>query len=261
MKPENLTILKKLIGINTMNLHKYLKSNRILFSEYSTKSRGTAVENAIALLISESLPGNQKGPDFNDFEVKTVQIKWTGLKEMRTCGDTFISKVHSQEVDFMISNTWKKLKSMISVIVYEDVIIDILYFCGDSYKGQLASEYSNILCGENNFFRKDKKTWRQVEGVSNKLLVRKDYKNGNQMVSMPGNNVLKLSESVCGGFSRDIDNQDDYLRELFSELTTKFLSTSSLVKKKFDIKEVLNGYSKAELDEVIRFAMARFLEL
>ena len=247
MKSEHLNILQGLIGLDTKLVHEYLVKRGLMGSRFNGRSRGTSVENSIAFLISENLPGRQRGSDFTDFEVKTIQVKYTKTGLLRTCGDTAVSTLGKSETDFETSNTWCKLKSIISVLVYDDVIIDILYFSGDWYKGQLKKDYANLLKGENNHFRRDGKTWRSVEGRNNKLLARKDYRNGNLVISLIGSSILDLSVSVCKSPGLVIDDQNSYIEELLDNGVSNFLNNRNVLKSvkigksKGDVYNLLEG--------------------
>ena len=216
--------LQSLIGINTKEAFNYLVNKRIMEkSTFNDKARGRTVENIIALLINRDLPGSYKGSDFTEFEIKTIQIKYTKRENLiRTCGDTPISKFEKHETNFNTSNIWDKVKSVLSVLVYEDTIVDVLYFNGELHKDQLKSDYENLFLGENNFYRKDNKTWREVEGKNNKYLARKDYKDLSSSVMMMGNKMIDLSESICESPNLVIDNQDYYFETLLSDKISSY---------------------------------------
>jgi len=163
------------------------------------------------------MPGAFKGSDFTQFEIKTIQVKFTkrdGL--VRTCGDTPIADLTVSK-NFESSNVWNKIKSVVSVLVYNDVIIDILYFNGGIFKSQLESDYFAMLKGENNHTRKDGKTWRQVEGKKNKYLARKDFKNSTSSVMMMGSQMIELSNSISKSSFKPINDQNTYLTRLLTE--------------------------------------------
>lgn len=224
--------LQSLVGINTKEAFKFLEKNDLIPKNiHSKKLRGIVVENLVALLIDEKAPGLKKGKDFSKFEVKTVQVKYNKKDHsIRTCGDTSISELSKRKTCFYNSNIWDKTKSIISVLVNDDVIVDVLHFDGDKYKGQLKADFDNLYLGKNNFDREDGKKWREVEGSKNKLLVRKDYENTSR-VMIKGNLIIDLSNSVASNPNIKIDKQSKYLETLFSknnnqpEQKTKFFKT------------------------------------
>ena len=225
--------LQSLVGINTKDAFKFLEKNNLITKNiHSKKVRGIVVENLIALLLGENQPGTSKGRDFNKFEVKTVQVKYNKKdNSVRTCGDTAIGPLPRNKTCLYNSNIWDKTKSIISVLINDDVIVDILHFDGDKYKGQLKADYDSLYSGKNNFERKDGKKWREVEGSKNKLLVRKDYENYTSSVMIKGNLIIDLSNSVASNPNIKIDKQSKYLEILFSknnnqpETKTKFFKT------------------------------------
>jgi len=216
--------LQSLVGINTKTAFDYLVDKKLMAkSDFNDRSRGRTVENIIALLLDKNLPGSYKGSDFSQFEIKTIQVKYTkrdGL--VRTCGDTPISDFNKKDVDFNTSNIWDKIKSVISVLVHDDIIVDVLYFNGELYKNQLKSDYERLFLGENNHTRKDGKTWRSLEGKENKYLARKDYKNYTSSVMMMGNQMIDLSNSVSETPNLVIDNQTSYLESLLSDKISNY---------------------------------------
>lgn len=216
--------LQSLVGINTRVAFDYLVDKKFMpKSDFNDKSRGRTVENIIALLLDKTLPGTYKGSDFSQFEIKTIQVKYTkkdGL--VRTCGDTPISEFNKNDLDFNTSNIWDKVKSVVSVLVHDDIIVDVLYFNGELYREQLKSDYEALFLGENNHTRKDGKTWRSSEGKNNKYLARKDYKNYTSSVMMMGNQMIDLSKSVSDSPNLVIDNQPLYLEQLLSEKISNY---------------------------------------
>lgn len=216
--------LQSIVGINTNLAFDYLVDKKFMTkSEFSDRSRGRVVENIIALLLDKSLPGSYKGSDFAQFEIKTIQVKYTkrdGL--IRTCGDTPMSEFNKTDIDFNTSNIWDKVKSVISVLVHNDIIVDVLYFNGENYKSQLKSDYEALFLGENNHTRKDGKTWRSSEGKNNKYLARKDYKNYTSSVMMMGNQMIDLSKSVSESPNLVIDNQSQYLETLLNDKISSY---------------------------------------
>jgi hypothetical protein len=247
---EAIKSLQSLIGINTKEAFNYLVSKRFMEnSTFNDKTRGRTVENIIALLLNRNLPGSYKGSDFIEFEIKTIQIQYTKRdKLIRTCGDTPISKFEN-EPNFDTSNIWDKLKSVLSVLVYEDTIVDVLYFNGEQHKAQLKSDYQNLFLGENNFFRKDNKTWREVEGKNNKYLARKDYKSSLSSVMMMGNKMIDLSQSVSVTPNVVIDNQVDYLETILGD---KILNYKKQYKKSgLDIIEKIAMIS--DVEELLKY--------
>lgn len=223
--------LQSLVGVNTKEAFKFLEKNNLITKNiHSKKVRGIVVENLIALLLGENAPGLNKGRDFNNFEVKTVQVRYNKKdNSMRTCGDTSISALSKHKIGFYNSNIWDKSKSIISVLIYDNIIVDILHFDGNKYKGQLKADYEALYSGQNNFIRKDGKNWREVEGSKNKLLVRKDYENYTSNVMLKGNLIIDLSNSVVSSTNLIIDKQYKYLETLFSKninkQETKFFKT------------------------------------
>ena len=216
-------ILQSLVGINTRDAFNFLVEKKVMAkSEFNDKSRGRTVENIIALLLDKDLPGSYKGSDFSLFEIKTIQIKYTKRDSLvRTCGDTPISEFQD-EPNFFNSNIWDKLKSVLSVLVYNDIIVDILHFDGDKYKSQLKSDYMSLFLGENNHSRKDGKTWRSLEGKKNKFLARKDYKNYTSSIMMMGNQMIDLSESISVMPNIVMNNQSKYLDGLLSDKISNY---------------------------------------
>ena len=216
--------LQSLLGINTKSAFDYFLDKKFMAkSEFNDRSRGRVVENVIALLLDKNLPGSYKGSDFTQFEIKTIQVKYTkrdGL--IRTCGDTPISEFNRSDVDFNTSNIWDKVKSVISVLVHDDIIVDVLYFNGETYKSQLKSDYEALFLGENNQTRKDGKTWRSLEGKNNKYLARKDYKNYTSSIMMMGNQMIDLSQSVSESSNLIIDNQSQYLETLLNDKISNY---------------------------------------
>ena len=211
--------LQSLVGINTKEAFKFLEKNNLIQKNiHYKKLRGIVVENLIALLLEEDQPGKRKGRDFNKFEVKTVQVKYNKKdNSVRTCGDTAIGPLPRNKTCLYNSNIWDKTKSIISVLINDDVIVDILHFDGDKYKGQLKADYDSLYSGKNNFERKDGKKWREVEGSKNKLLVRKDYENYTSSVMIKGNLIIDLSNSVASNPNITIDKQSKYLETIFSK--------------------------------------------
>lgn len=209
--------LQSLVGINTKDAFKFLEKNDLIIKNiHSKKIRGIVVENLIALLLGEKAPGLNKGRDFNNFEVKTVQVRYNKKdNSMRTCGDTAISSLSKHKLGFYNSNIWDKTKSVISVLINDNTIVDILHFDGNKYKGQLKADYEALYSGQNNFIRKDGKKWREVEGSKNKLLVRKDYDGFVSQVMLKGNLIIDLSNSVVSSRNMIIDQQFEYLESLF----------------------------------------------
>ena len=222
--------LQSLVGINTKLAFDYLSDKRFMVkSDFNDRTRGRTVENIIALLLDKSLPSSYKGSDFSQFEIKTIQVKYTKRDSLlRTCGDTPISEFNKIEKDFDTSNIWDKVKSVISVLVHDNVIVDVLYFNGDSYKNQLKLDYESLFLGENNHTRTDGKTWRSSEGKDNKYLARKDYKNYTSSVMMMGNHMIDLSKSVSESPNLVIDNQLDYLELLLAD---RIINYKTQVKK------------------------------
>lgn len=227
-----------LVGINTKDAFNFLERNKLISKDIHTKKvRGIVVENLIALLLNEKAPANNKGRDFNNFEVKTVQVKYNKKdNSMRTCGDTAISALSKNKIPFYKSNIWDKTKSIISVLIHDNIIIDILHFDGDKYKGQLKADYEYLYSGENNFIRQDGKKWREVEGLKSKLLVRKDYENYTSNVMIKGNLIIDLSNSVANTPNLTIDKQSKYLEKTFAsninhpETKPKFFKVPSSIK-------------------------------
>jgi len=216
--------LQSLVGIDTKLAFNYLIDKKFMAkSDFNDRSRGRTVENIIALLLGKTLPGTYKGSDFSEFEIKTIQVKYTKREGLlRTCGDTPISEFNKNELDFDTSNIWDKLKSVISILVHNDIIIDVLYFNGDLHKKQLKSDYSALFLGENNHNRKDGKTWRSSEGKNNKYLARKDYKNYTSSVMMMGNQMIDLSTSISDFPNLVIDNQLIYIEHLLSDRISNY---------------------------------------
>jgi hypothetical protein len=217
-------------------------------SEFNDKARGRAVENIIAMLLDKNLPGSYKGSDFTQFEIKTIQVKYTKRDKLtRTCGDTPISEFNESDTNFETSNIWDKIKSVISVLVYEDIIVDVLYFDGELYKNQLESDYNALFIGENNHRRKDGKTWRSEEGKNNKYLARKDYKNYTSSVMVMGNNMIDLSKSISSSTNLTIDDQIGYLEFILGgkisnykiKLKSSALSILDRLNMTSDIKELV----------------------
>ena len=215
--------LQSLVGVNTKDAFNFLDKNNLIEKNiHSKKLRGIVVENLIALLLGEDQPGKRKGRDFNNFEVKTVQVKYNKKdNSIRTCGDTSISALSKHKTCFYKSNIWDKTKSIISVLIHDDIIVNILHFDGDKYKGQLKSDYESLYSGANNFVRRDGKKWREAEGLKNKLLVRKDYDNNISLVMMKGSLIIELSNSVATDTNITIDKQSKYLETLFSKNINK----------------------------------------
>lgn len=215
--------LQSLVGVNTKDSFNFLDKNNLIEKNiHSKKLRGIVVENLIALLLDEDQPGKRKGRDFNNFEVKTVQVKYNKKdNSVRTCGDTAIGPLPRNKTCLYNSNIWDKTKSIISVLIHENIIVDILHFDGDKYKGQLKADYESLYSGKNNFERKDGKKWREVEGSKNKLLVRKDYENYTSSVMIKGNLIIDLSNSVATDTNITIDKQSKYLETLFAKNINK----------------------------------------
>jgi hypothetical protein len=250
--------MQSLIGVNTKDAFNFLEKNGLISKDiHSKKIRGIVVENLIALLLNEKQPGFNKGRDFKNFEVKTVQVKYIKKdNSVRTCGDTAIGSLSKNKIGFFNSNIWDKTKSIISVLVHDNIIVDILHFDGDKYKGQLKADYESLYSGKNNFSRGDGKKWREVEGAKNKLLVRKDYENYTSNVMIKGNLIIDLSNSVVTTKNLTIDKQSKYLETLFSkninapETKTKFFQTppNESNKKKSVIGANKDWSSRTEFD-------------
>ena len=242
--------LQSLVGINTKSAFDYFLDKKFMSkSEFNDKSRGRVVENTIALLLDKNLPGSYKGSDFTRFEIKTIQVKYTkrdGL--IRTCGDTPISEFNRNEKDFNTSNIWDKVKSVISVLVHDDIIIDVLYFNGETYKKQLKSDYEALFLGENNHTRKDGKTWRSSDGKNNKYLARKDYKNYTSSIMMMGNQMIDLSQSVSESPNLIIDNQSLYLETLLNDKISNYkVKTKKTKEKSYSEEDMKNAIEETVL--------------
>lgn len=250
--------LQSLVGVNTKDAFNFLDKNNLIEKNiHSKKLRGIVVENLIALLLDEDQPGKRKGRDFNNFEVKTVQVKYNKKdNSIRTCGDTSIAALSKHKIGFYNSNIWDKTKSIISVLIHDDIIVNILHFDGDKYKGQLKSDYESLYSGANNFVRRDGKKWREAEGLKNKLLVRKDYDDNISLVMMKGSLIIELSNSVVTATNITIDKQSKYLETLFTkninkpEPKLKFFKTppDESNKKKSVIGANKNWSSRTEFD-------------
>lgn len=210
--------LQPLVGINTKLAFDYLVDKKVMIrSEFNDKLRGRTVENIIAILLDKNLPGTYKGSDFTQFEIKTIQVKYTKRNLPRTCGDTPISEFNENDTNFESSNIWDKIKSVVSVLVHDDIIVDVLHFNGELYKDQLKSDYNALFMGENNHLRKDGKTWRSSEGKNNKHLARKDYKNYTSSVMVMGSQMIDLSNSISESTNLIIDDQKGYLESTLGE--------------------------------------------
>lgn len=172
------------------------------------------VENVIALLIDRDLPKNERGMDFKGlFEVKEIKVKFTKKTgEMRTGGDTAISAFLNSETNFFESNIWDKSKSILIVCVDENrVVVDVRFFDGEAFAGQMKKDYEAI--------QKFKNLCRQ----ENEILV---FKTGRNSIMMKGNTAIDMSESIIGEENEIID-QDTYVRNLFDN---KFSSYQEKVK-------------------------------
>jgi len=248
--------LQSLVGVNTKDAFNFLDKNNLIEKNiHSKKLRGIVVENLIALLLGEDQPGKRKGRDFNNFEVKIVQVKYNKKdNSIRTCGDTSIAALSKHKTMFFNSNIWDKTKSIISVLIHENIIVDILHFDGDKYKGQLKADYESLYSGANNFVRRDGKKWREAEGLKNKLLVRKDYDDNISLVMMKGSLIIELSNSVVTATNITIDKQSKYLETLFTKNINKpepkFFKTppDESNKKKSVIGANKNWSSRTEFD-------------
>ena len=192
---ENLKLLESLIGIDIKHANDHLNRFNMGYFAMGSRERGHLVEKLIAMLIGQRFPENIKGSDFIDFEVKTIKIKIDRFGNISTCGDTPICRI-IEKTHFYKSNTWDKLKSIVSVLIYDDKNYDILYFDGYKYNQILEKDYNNLFKGQNNLYRKYGSTWRKEEGYHNRYLVRKDYRNNTYSAMLKGNTILNLSDSI-----------------------------------------------------------------
>ena len=243
--------LQSIVGIDTREAFRYLVKNQIMVnSEFNDKSRGRTVENLIALLLNKPLPGTSKGSDFSEFEVKTVQIKYTKKEKLiRTCGDTPISDLDTNDTDFKESNIWNKTKSLICVLVYKDIITDIRHLDGEKHIEQFKSDYESLFLGENNHRRVDKKTWRSCEGKYNKYFARKDYQNYPSSVMLIGNSIVDLSESICEFTDLVIDDQTSYIESILKD---KIINRHEVLSKNTQIPILKHLSLISDLEELIK---------
>ena len=128
---DKITNLSKLVGVDINAAFEILIKFGVMSRVCGDYNRGKVVEILIALLMNEPLPGNIKGSDFEDFEVKTVKVKYNktdyNKKYPIPCGDPPICKFDTRDRHFESSNVWDKTNSIIFVLYHQDLIVDANY--------------------------------------------------------------------------------------------------------------------------------------
>lgn len=147
----NIEKLRVLIGINCINAIKVFNKfyDTTFIPRGYNKEIGGFPEELVAIILNEKRPTSFKGPDFSEFEVKSVKSKITKRKgEIRGEGDMPISN-WDNEKNFKNSNIWKKMKKMVIFYHIDNIIVDIRVFNGEKYFNILENDYELIREGKN----------------------------------------------------------------------------------------------------------------
>lgn len=207
---DKITNLSKLVGVDINAAFEILIKFGVMSRVCGDYNRGKVVEILIALLMNEPLPGNIKGSDFEDFEVKTVKVKYNktdyNKKYPIPCGDPPICKFDTRDRHFESSNVWDKTYSIIFVLYHQDLIVDVRVFDGNNYREQLKKDFYTLFYGGSD--------WRQKWGRNNQILV---LKSGWDRVQFKSSSVGAYSSSISGGEIVHIDDQIGYLKELLMD--------------------------------------------
>lgn len=193
---DKLQILK---GLNMCKAYNFLNKNKLTNKEVG------CVENIVAIILDRSLPKGDKGSDFIDFEVKSISaniLKRSG--ELRTKGDTPISKFDPNDKDFFSSNIWDKTKSILIPIIHNNIIIDLRYFNAtwNGYNDIMKNDYDRLLIGKP----------RKKESI----LVRKHFKAGDSIM-IKGSLAIFLSKSIFNDMNNIIEDQESYIEYHFGD--------------------------------------------
>jgi hypothetical protein len=205
LNKEIIELLNRLVGVSMSTAEKYLVDNR-LYGKYTLNKNGKTAENIVAMIIGERFPSNRPGADFTKFEVKSIDVKKIKNGDSRTKGDTPICKLKETEKDFLTSNTWNKTENLVLVLIYNDLIDDIKYFNGTSFKSILKKDYKNCL----------------NKGSRNKsdILVRKGFKDGD-VIMIKNSESIKLSNTIINS-KNIITDQYTYISELFENKVDEY---------------------------------------
>lgn len=219
-----------------------------IFSKYMyintrgyNKEIGGIVEDLVAFSFNTKRPTTKKGADFLFGECKSVKSKRLkdtklnseqikNLKELgidtnditnkniyttlRNTGNPPIA-IFNKNVDFFDSILYKKLKTIIFVYHIDNIIEDIRIFDGMKYMDVMKNDYELIKNGKNS---------------ETKILT---LKNVTQSIQMKKFMDIFLSESISYDVNNNIDNQFEYIFNLFFEklYTYKYSISSEAIKR------------------------------
>jgi hypothetical protein len=178
-------------------------------------------EELYALVKDYARPKNKKGPDFEEGECKSVKIKYysdklnrnqrkdltdlgvnidsPNLSKIRDSGNPIIS-FFEKNSRFYNTNVWGKIKKVVFIYHFNDIITDIRIFDGVKYMRVLCEDYELIKNNNN---------------IDTKIFT---LKKKTQTIQVKKNLDAFLSESIITkGFSNNIVDQQQYIETIFKK--------------------------------------------